>query len=67
MKSDADRDLVAAVEAVAKGKSYLTPHVSEGDSAGGLPASGSAGTRNRLDNREREAVRSIAQTMKKLL
>lgn len=67
MKSDADRDLVAAVEAVAKGKSYLTPHVSEGDFAGGLPASGSAGTRNRLDNREREAVRSIAQTMKKLL
>jgi two-component system, NarL family, response regulator NreC len=67
MKNDADRDLVAAVDAVASGKSYLTPQVPEDEAPGGLPASGQAGSGNRLDEREREAVRSIAQTMKKLL
>jgi DNA-binding NarL/FixJ family response regulator len=67
MKSDADRDLVAAVDAVASGKTYLTPQIPEGEAAGGLPPSGQAGSGNRLDDREREAVRSIAQTMKKLL
>jgi DNA-binding NarL/FixJ family response regulator len=66
MKTDADRDLVAAVEAVGAGKSYFTAHVAEGETAG-LPGPGRAGTRDRLDDRERQAVRSIAQTMKKLL
>jgi DNA-binding NarL/FixJ family response regulator len=67
MKNDADRDLVAAVDAVASGKSYLTPQVSEADVPGGLPPSRQGGSGTRLDDREREAVRSIAQTMKKLL
>jgi DNA-binding NarL/FixJ family response regulator len=67
MKSDADRDLVAAVEAVATGKTYLTAHASDGDGAAVPPSRGQVGGGKRLDDREREAVRSIAQTMKKLL
>jgi DNA-binding NarL/FixJ family response regulator len=67
MKTDADRDLVAAVEAVAAGKRYLTAHASEGGGPAGSPGPGQVGSGNRLDDREREAVRSIAQTMKKLL
>jgi DNA-binding NarL/FixJ family response regulator len=67
MKSDADRDLVAAVAAVAAGKTYLTAHASEGGGPAVSASRGQVGSGNRLDDHEREAVRSIAQTMKKLL
>lgn len=67
MKSDCDRDLVDAVAAVGAGRTYFTRHpvntapaipameVPRPNDLGGLTA------------REREAVRKIAQTMRKLI
>jgi DNA-binding NarL/FixJ family response regulator len=67
-KSDADRDLVNAVSAVAAGKTYFTIRSGGAPELGSLPpAEETAAPWNGLSNREREAVRSIAQTMRKLL
>jgi DNA-binding NarL/FixJ family response regulator len=73
MKSGADRDLVEAVSAVAAGKTYFT-ELAEKVAAAGLaspPASATPVSSNAvpsaLTDREREAVRTIAQTMRKLL
>jgi len=67
-KSDADRDLVEAVSAVAAGRTYFTAQASRaaGDTASsGMPSITPPATT--LSEREREAVRTIAQTMRKLL
>jgi len=64
MKSDADRDLVDAISAVAVGRSYFTQAVQFASSG---VATRSAGGVGNLSLREREAVRNIAQTMRKLL
>lgn len=68
MKSDADRDLVDAVSAVAAGKAYFTVEAGKVAAAGmcaqPLPAAAPYGS---LTDREREAVRTLAQTMRKLL
>jgi DNA-binding NarL/FixJ family response regulator len=70
MKSDADRDLVNAVSAVAAGKTYFTAQIS----THGIPAATPPRATSipsppptALTEREREAVRTIAQTMRKLL
>ena len=67
MKSDCDRDLVEAVSAVAAGRSYFTQV--PGESAPPIPAMHTARPADfgGLTTREREAVRNIAQTMRKLL
>ena len=67
MKSDCDRDLVEAVSAVAAGRSYFTQVPAE--SAPPIPAMHVARPADfgGLTTREREAVRNIAQTMRKLL
>jgi DNA-binding NarL/FixJ family response regulator len=65
-KSDADRDLVAAVATVAAGGSYFTRKFGEtGPSmpAMNVPRPADFG----LSANEREAVRNIAQTIRKLL
>jgi DNA-binding NarL/FixJ family response regulator len=68
MKSDADRELVNAVSAVAAGHTYYTARAikiaatGEPPSATPIPPPPTA-----LTDREREAVRTIAQTMRKLL
>src|SRR5580700_3972704 len=73
MKSDADRDLVDAVSAVAAAKTYITVQTGTIATAGDISRSTSVGatlsgaTPTSLTDREREAVRSIAQTMRKLL
>jgi DNA-binding NarL/FixJ family response regulator len=70
MKSDADRDLVNAVSAVAVGKTYFTAQIStHGISAATPPRATSIPSPppTALTEREREAVRTIAQTMRKLL
>lgn len=66
LKSDAARDLVAAVEALRRDKIYFTPKVAsmvlEGylrRDGGGAPVTGS--TRNRLTPREREIVQLLAE------
>jgi DNA-binding NarL/FixJ family response regulator len=65
-KSDADRDLVAAVAAVAAGKTYFTQQPLE--MAPTMPAmSVPRPTEFALTTGEREAVRNIAQTIRKLL
>ena len=66
-KSDADRDLVAAVAAVADGKSYFTHRPL--DTAPPIPAMSvpRPADLGALSLREREAVRNIAQTIRKLL
>ncbi len=70
-KSDADRDLVNAVSAVAAGKTYFTVRAVQVEPPEALPQPTAQGgpwsTSNGLSNREREAVRNIAQTMRKLL
>jgi DNA-binding NarL/FixJ family response regulator len=66
-KSDADRDLVAAVAAVADGKTYFTQQpagAAPSIPAISVPRPADVGG---LSAREREAVRNIAQTMRKLL
>jgi DNA-binding NarL/FixJ family response regulator len=73
MKSDADRDLVDAVSAVAAGKTYFTVQTRTIATAEDPSRSTSVGATlsepppTSLTDREREAVRSIAQTMRKLL
>jgi DNA-binding NarL/FixJ family response regulator len=72
MKSDADRDLLDAVSAVAAGKTYYTAqaaHVAAHVLAPGAAARPLATPPlpTGLTDREREAVRTIAQTMRKLL
>jgi DNA-binding NarL/FixJ family response regulator len=70
MKSDADRDLVNAVSAVAAGKTYFTAQVTPPDvAAAAAPRATSVPSPppTALTEREREAVRTIAQTMRKLL
>jgi DNA-binding NarL/FixJ family response regulator len=67
MKSDCDRDLVSAVAAVADGKVYFTQQPQEiapAIPAITVPRPADLGS---LTAREREAVRNIAQTMRKLL
>jgi two-component system response regulator NreC len=66
-KSDADRDLVAAVAEVAAGRTYFTKRPADAApaiSAVSMPRPANFGS---LSTREREAVRNIAQTMRKLL
>jgi DNA-binding NarL/FixJ family response regulator len=73
MKSDADRDLVNAVAAIAAGNTYFTVQASKVALAGAIArqaptgASPSSLPSSNLSDREREAVRTIAQTMRKLL
>ena len=65
MKSDADRDLVAAVEAVARGRSFFTPGATEmvltefrkRDEKPEIPRT----FRGRLTSREREIVQLLAE------
>jgi DNA-binding NarL/FixJ family response regulator len=66
-KSDADRDLVAAVKAVAAGGTYFT--LRPVDTPPAIPAMSATQPADlgSLSAREREAVRNIAQTMRKLL
>jgi DNA-binding NarL/FixJ family response regulator len=65
-KSDADRDLVAAVAAVAAGRTYFTQKALERGPA--IPAmSVPRPAEFALSANEREAVRNIAQTIRKLL
>jgi DNA-binding NarL/FixJ family response regulator len=68
MKSDADRDLVDAVSAVAAGKTYFTAQATQFASTRAAPAAiPTLPPAASLTDREREAVRTIAQTMRKLL
>src|ERR1700686_4063547 len=68
MKSDADRDLVDAVSAVAAGKTYFTVQTGTIATAGDMSRSVWVGTTlngpppTTLPDRERQAVRSIAHT-----
>jgi two-component system response regulator NreC len=66
-KSDADRDLVDAVEAVGAGRTYFTQRPV--DTVPTMPAMSvpRPADLGSLSAREREAVRNIAQTMRKLL
>jgi DNA-binding NarL/FixJ family response regulator len=66
-KSDADRDLVAAIAAVGAGRNYFTRRPV--DTAPAIPAMSVPRPADfgSLSTREREAVRNIAQTMRKLL
>ncbi len=66
-KSDADRDLVEAVAAVASGKTYFVHQPA--DTAPAMPTLSVPRPVDfgGLSAREREAVRNIAQTMRKLL
>jgi len=66
LKSDAARDLVAAVEALRRGKIYFTPKVASMVLDGYLRRDKSAGshetyTRSRLTPREREIVQLLAE------
>jgi DNA-binding NarL/FixJ family response regulator len=66
-KSDADRDLVNAVSAVAAGKTYFATKAAK-LAATATPAQNPPSIPpTTLTDREREAVRTIAQTMRKLL
>jgi DNA-binding NarL/FixJ family response regulator len=65
-KSDAERDLVAAVASVAAGSTYFTrkpADVGPAIPAMSVPRPADLG----LSTNEREAVRNIAQTIRKLL
>jgi two-component system response regulator NreC len=67
MKSDCDRDLVEAVAAVAAGRTYFTNvpvETAPPVPAMSVPRPADLGA---LTMREREAVRNIAQTIRKLL
>jgi len=67
MKSDCDRDLVEAVSAVAAGKTYFTRlpvEIAPAIPAMSVPRPADVGA---LTASEREAVRNIAQTIRKLL
>jgi DNA-binding NarL/FixJ family response regulator len=66
VKSDSDRDLVLAVEALANHKPFFTPHATElmltnlGTSASAL-ANGTETLKDRLTTREREIIRLISE------
>ena len=66
VKSDSDRDLVLAVEALANHKPFFTPHATElmltnlGTSASAF-ASGTETLKDRLTTREREIIRLISE------
>src|SRR5438105_7991357 len=65
LKSDAARDLVAAVEALRRDKTYFTSKVAamvlEGYLKGGTPTSPVTVGRNRLTPRERESVKFLGE------
>jgi len=65
MKSDADRDLVSAVEALANHRTFFTPRAAEmllnGFSRQNSGTEPQALTRNRLTSREREIVQLLAE------
>jgi len=65
LKSDAARDLVAAVEALRHDKTYFTSKVAamvlEGYLKGGTPGVAVSSGRNRLTPREREIVQLLAE------
>src|SRR5438093_13058889 len=65
LKSDAARDLVAAVEALRRDKTYFTSKVAamvlEGDLKGGTPTSPVTGRPNRLTPRQPEVVEFLAE------
>ena len=65
LKSDAARDLVAAVEALRRDKTYFTSKVAamvlEGYLKGGAPGAIPTAGRNRLTPREREIVQLLAE------
>jgi DNA-binding NarL/FixJ family response regulator len=65
MKSDADRDLVSAVDALANRRTFFTPRAAEmllnGFSARNSTAGPEALSRNRLTSREREIVQLLAE------
>ena len=65
LKSDATRDLVAAVEALRRDKTYFTSKVAamvlEGYLKGGTPGTVITPGRNRLTPREREIVQLLAE------
>jgi DNA-binding NarL/FixJ family response regulator len=66
-KSDADRDLVAAVAAVAAGRTYFPRRSIDNAPAISPMAIPRPADLGSLTAREREAVRNIAQTIRKLL
>jgi DNA-binding NarL/FixJ family response regulator len=65
MKSDADRDLVSAVEALANHRTFFTPRAAEmlltGFSSQNSGTQPQALSRNRLTSREREIVQLLAE------
>ena len=65
LKSDADRDLVSAVEALANHQTFFTPRAAEilldGFSRRNSGVESRALTRNRLTSREREIVQLLAE------
>lgn len=65
MKSDADRDLVAAIEALSHGRSYFTPKAAEmllsGFRQGDLRHKTDRELRGRLTGREREIVQLLGE------
>jgi DNA-binding NarL/FixJ family response regulator len=65
LKSDADRDLVSAVEALANHQTFFTPRAAEilldGFARKDSGADARALTRNRLTSREREIVQLLAE------
>jgi len=67
MKSDCDRDLVDAVSAVAAGKTYFSRLPIETSPAIPAVTVSRPADVGALTAREREAVRNIAQTIRKLL
>jgi DNA-binding NarL/FixJ family response regulator len=66
VKSDSDRDLILAVEALANHKPFFTPHATElmltnlSASSGGL-TNGTETLKDRLTAREREIIRLISE------
>jgi len=65
LKSDADRELVSAVEAIANRRTFFTPRASEllldGFSRPGTTVEPKLPLRNRLTSREREIVQLLAE------
>jgi DNA-binding NarL/FixJ family response regulator len=65
LKSDADRELVSAVEAIANRRTFFTPRASEllldGFSRPGMTVEPKLPLRNRLTSREREIVQLLAE------
>ncbi len=65
LKDDADRNLVAAVDALRRHKPYLSSRVSDAVSGAGGPLGGTSGisqnSRSRLTPREREIVQLLAE------